>query len=196
MLDGFLTALAIGPATLPPSRWLPLVWGAGVQWESDQQAEHVMSLILRHANGILFYLRDEPELFEPLLYERELDGEAVAVIDEWCTGFVRAIALDQEAWRPLMESEAGDEMLYPILLFGTEAGAEELQRHPELEARQAEFAGTLGDCVMSIQSWWLPSRKARSSVRHEEPKVGRNDLCPCGSGRKFKRCCGAPEKLH
>ena len=22
------------------------------------------------------------------------------------------------------------------------------------------------------------------------PKVGRNDLCPCGSSKKFKRCCG------
>ncbi|MCX6383069.1 MAG: SEC-C metal-binding domain-containing protein [Actinobacteria bacterium] len=23
------------------------------------------------------------------------------------------------------------------------------------------------------------------------PKVGRNDLCPCGSGKKYKKCCGA-----
>jgi SEC-C motif-containing protein len=28
-------------------------------------------------------------------------------------------------------------------------------------------------------------------VRRETPKVGRNDPCPCGSGKKFKRCCGA-----
>jgi SEC-C motif-containing protein len=27
--------------------------------------------------------------------------------------------------------------------------------------------------------------------RHETPKVGRNDPCPCGSGRKYKKCCGA-----
>ena len=32
--------------------------------------------------------------------------------------------------------------------------------------------------------------KAQPYVR-EEPKVGRNDPCPCGSGRKFKKCCGA-----
>jgi SEC-C motif-containing protein len=31
--------------------------------------------------------------------------------------------------------------------------------------------------------------KARPFVR-TEPKVGRNDPCPCGSGRKFKKCCG------
>ncbi|HEY9249422.1 MAG TPA: SEC-C metal-binding domain-containing protein [Rariglobus sp.] len=28
------------------------------------------------------------------------------------------------------------------------------------------------------------------TVRHEAPKVGRNEPCPCGSGKKFKKCCG------
>ncbi|MBF0305127.1 MAG: YchJ family protein [Alphaproteobacteria bacterium] len=28
------------------------------------------------------------------------------------------------------------------------------------------------------------------TVRHKGPKVGRNDPCPCGSGKKFKVCCG------
>jgi SEC-C motif-containing protein len=32
--------------------------------------------------------------------------------------------------------------------------------------------------------------KSRPFVR-EAPKVGRNDPCPCGSGKKHKRCCGA-----
>ena len=27
-------------------------------------------------------------------------------------------------------------------------------------------------------------------IVREEPKVGRNDLCPCGSGKKYKKCCG------
>lgn len=27
-------------------------------------------------------------------------------------------------------------------------------------------------------------------------KVGRNDLCSCGSGKKFKKCCGAANDLH
>jgi SEC-C motif-containing protein len=30
-----------------------------------------------------------------------------------------------------------------------------------------------------------------TTVRREAPKVGRNDPCPCGSGKKFKKCCGA-----
>jgi preprotein translocase subunit SecA len=30
-----------------------------------------------------------------------------------------------------------------------------------------------------------------TTVRRSQPKVGRNDPCPCGSGKKYKRCCGA-----
>lgn len=30
----------------------------------------------------------------------------------------------------------------------------------------------------------------QSTVKHEQPKIGRNDPCPCNSGRKFKKCCG------
>jgi len=29
------------------------------------------------------------------------------------------------------------------------------------------------------------------TIRRDVPKVGRNDPCPCGSGRKYKKCCGA-----
>ena len=29
------------------------------------------------------------------------------------------------------------------------------------------------------------------TARHERQRIGRNETCPCGSGRKFKRCCGA-----
>jgi uncharacterized protein len=31
----------------------------------------------------------------------------------------------------------------------------------------------------------------RQSLRRSTPKIGRNDPCPCGSGRKYKKCCGA-----
>ena len=29
------------------------------------------------------------------------------------------------------------------------------------------------------------------TVVHQGPRIGRNDLCPCGSGKKYKKCCGA-----
>jgi len=36
-----------------------------------------------------------------------------------------------------------------------------------------------------------PGSEFLEPVRREEPKVGRNDPCPCGSGKKYKKCCGA-----
>ena len=196
MLDGFLTALAIAPENLPPSQWLPVVWGGSMAWQSQAQADRMTTLVLRHANDILLYLRDEPDTFEPLLYEREHEGRTTAIIDEWCTGFVRGMALDEEGWRPLMEAEEGEDMLYPILLYGTEVGWAELEANPEIAARHDEYVASLGECVLAMLAWWLPVRKAKSTIRRDEPKVGRNDLCPCGSGEKFKKCCGGQKILH
>ncbi len=34
-------------------------------------------------------------------------------------------------------------------------------------------------------------RKLNPPVRHEVIKIGRNEPCMCGSGKKFKQCCGA-----
>lgn len=196
MLDGFLTALAIGPNTLPPRQWMPIIWGGPMTWDNENVAKRMMSLVFRHANDILFTLRSHPNEFEPLLYEGEQKGRQVPIIDEWCSGFVKGMALDEAAWRPLMESDEGDDMLFPILLYGTEAGWEQLQDDPALAARHDKFAASLGDCVMAIMDWWLPVRKAKAAKRREEPEVGRNDPCPCDSGKKFKQCCGGQKSLH
>jgi uncharacterized protein YecA (UPF0149 family) len=36
----------------------------------------------------------------------------------------------------------------------------------------------------------LPGEYAPAPMRRPAPKVGRNEPCPCGSGKKFKKCCG------
>ena len=73
------------------------------------------------------------------------------------------------------------------------AGWDELDAHPELERRHGEYAESLAEAVLAIRDWWLPLRKEKSTLRREDPKTGRNDLCPCGSGRKYKKCCGINE---
>ena len=196
MLDGYLTALAVGPNNLPPDRWLPVIWGESVAWASQAQAKRMTTLVLRHATDSLFMLRGAPDDFEPLLLEREVDGERVPIIDDWCTGFVIGISLDEAAWQPLLDADGEDGLLHPILLFGTEEGWQRREADPTLESRYGEFAAGLGECVMRIMEWWLPVRKARSTIRRAVPKVGRNAPCPCGSGRKFKQCCERQGSLH
>ena len=44
-----------------------------------------------------------------------------------------------------------------------------------------------------VDGTWYYVRAVRSGpapVKSAHPKVGRNDPCPCGSGKKYKRCCG------
>jgi len=33
--------------------------------------------------------------------------------------------------------------------------------------------------------------QTRVPLKRTEEKIGRNDSCPCGSGKKYKKCCGA-----
>ncbi len=38
--------------------------------------------------------------------------------------------------------------------------------------------------------YYVDGKLGGEPIRREQPKVGRNEPCPCGSGKKFKRCCG------
>jgi uncharacterized protein len=42
----------------------------------------------------------------------------------------------------------------------------------------------------------VAERTIAQTFERENPKVGRNDVCICGSGKKFKKCCGASTLLH
>ncbi len=59
--------------------------------------------------------------------------------------------------------------------------------HKEVSAYE-QAAGGGSDQVMSTNS---PEAVRQRPVQRQVPKVGRNDPCPCGSGRKYKKCCGA-----
>jgi uncharacterized protein len=58
---------------------------------------------------------------------------------------------------------------------------------PTLDAAIAEVVA----CVAELHELTEPLRYKVEAVRRDQPKVGRNEPCPCGSGRKFKQCHGA-----
>ena len=200
MLDGFLTALAIGPNTLPPSRWLPEIYRATdanpMEWASAEQAQRIAGLVMRLMNDIVWQLREAPDEYSPGIYEADHEGKTITIIDEWCIGFMAGVALDSAAWAPLLEAEAERAYLLPIILYGTESGWDELEAKPELAEHHDRYVEALPACVLAIRDYWLPRRKAATTLRREAPKTGRNDPCPCGSGKKFKKCCGDLARLH
>src|SRR5512144_436084 len=69
-LDGYLTAIVCGPASIKTSEWLPGVWGPSSQdepaFETYEQAQRILDLILQQRNGIIDSLKHDPDRFEPV----------------------------------------------------------------------------------------------------------------------------------
>jgi uncharacterized protein len=198
-LDGFLTALAIGPELVSPSVWLPLVWGGEKElvFESSAQAGRIFGILMRRFNDICRMFGENATGFEPLLYTREVDGETEWIGEDWCAGFMEAVVLDFDDWQPLFDDKAGCALLAPILTLGTEVGWEELDASADPEAESEAALEALGPSVEAIAAYWrLPWRtkvvaSKETNLRARALRPGRNDPCPCGSGRKFKKCCVA-----
>ncbi|WP_178863134.1 preprotein translocase subunit SecA [Thiomicrorhabdus cannonii] len=63
------------------------------------------------------------------------------------------------------------------------------ERPTQLEATHPAAAG-IADAVQHAEEGEGGESEQAGTYRREEPKVGRNDPCPCGSGKKYKQCCG------
>ena len=189
-LDGFFTAIVSGPVVIPPSQWLPEIWGEfEPEWESEKDFETVLNLMMRHMNTIAATLMNQPQNFEPLFLEREVDGKIYPIVDEWCEGYNRGVALSREQWD--VEEMNMKILLAPILAFteSTNWAAHEFDKPQETD----NIRKAITPNVREIHAYWLARRNETSPVsqpfRHESPPVGRNDPCPCGSGKKYKKCC-------
>lgn len=63
----------------------------------------------------------------------------------------------------------------------------------EEDAEVEQLQDSITPNVRAIHAWWLARRENQAPSlepqRRPEPRVGRNDPCPCGSGKKYKKCC-------
>ncbi|UCP16385.1 UPF0149 family protein [Aeromonas media] len=192
-LDGFLTAIVTGSELVPISRWWPTLWGGGVEpkWQSDREMKRAIELILGHMNLLAHTLCYQPEHFEPLLMINSYAQPPVEIAEEWCFGYLRGVALGN--WPTLPEDL--DTWLEVIRLHGNEDQAPQLASL-SLEEHQQSVA-EVGPAALRLHAHFLAQRgpntapvaaPATTPVR-AAAKVGRNESCPCGSGKKFKQCC-------
>lgn len=129
-LDGFLCAVLSGPKVIMPSEWMRWVGDMknGEQdreFASEKQAQRIIGLLMRYANDIAVTLSQAPQHYEPLFFEREIKGYIVSIVDEWCCGYVKGIALDPAGWQPLIETQP--DWFEVIHLYGTEGGWNKLK---------------------------------------------------------------------
>lgn len=158
-LDGFLTALAVGPEVVPPSEWLPVVWqGEGPVFDSPAEVERVLGLILALNARIVEGIQQD-ELAPMFNIEVQDDGSELMTPDGWCWGFMQGVMLREDAWKPLLDSEDG-ELLDPIAMI---AGGgrllpefAEIQNSPE---DYEEFLDMISGSALDIRDYWAERRK-------------------------------------
>ena len=180
MVDGFFTGVLCGPEPRPGfdhalQELLPKLEDAfkrpEVGWEVRESLREIFeALEWRLSEGI----PPDPWITDTPVVPR---GEL------WATGFARAVGVNMAAWAPLLRNRA----MRPVVAGLVYPAA---QRGREGDLLRDDLCDAAGELALEVRSFWRngPSARALRSL-----DVGRNEPCPCGSGKKFKKCCGAPE---
>ena len=216
-LDGFFAALVLNPEFVMPSGYLPWIWDMeegeeAPSFASIEQANHIMQLLMRYYNGVLDAIGHDN--FAPLFYILpQQDGSEFYDAEGWCEGFMRGVFLFSEPWMEIFEKHPG--FLAPMVLLGTEHGWEMLDKSPDIRQATQDAYELIAETVAVLYEHFGEQREAQLQKRLVQPgrhpsgiqveavrmsavsfRVGRNETCPCGSGKKFKECCGAPPTVH
>ena len=178
-LDGYLTAVLTGLNPISPSEWLPALWrGKLPKFESEDELQQLTDLLMRHMNSLGDSLFENPDNFAPI-YEVG-DSEDEVLVDEWCYGYMRGVELRDRDWQALRDQQP--ELLLPFMLLSGVYSLDDEEEVAEDELEQ--MRDSLPELVFAIRDFWLAEAE-----KPKAPKIGRNDPCPCGSGKKFKQCC-------
>lgn len=133
-LDGYLTALLVGPSGLRrmnTADWLPAVWGGdpapgtSAPFASNQKKKRTTVLLLRHLQSLYVQLKEDPGHWEPIFSVADQggpEGGELADATEWCLGFLQATDLAPFEWGALFDDAELGPHLAPIRLLGEGAG--------------------------------------------------------------------------
>lgn len=197
-MDGFFAALICGPVTIPPSVYLGEIWGSEeTPFSTAGDFEEFLNLAMRHWNFMARVLSSRDLTFLPWLLVEE--GEEIPRGNRWAQGFLRGVGLCREAWEEIFENEDKFAILLPVLALAHEndpdLGMRSWTTPPDRKLREQLLAG-LSVATQKLDDYF---RSCRMREARPQPtglgtsgrKIGRNDPCSCGSGKKYKRCCGS-----
>jgi len=188
-VQGFFVALACGPDRLGIDDWLGDVLGDAPSFEGSENEAEVRALLQKFYDATAEALADG-ELPELVLYEEE-DGEE-ADFRPWCNAFMYALDVVPTDWFEAADDEGFEDLLMPVMalggMFDGENGEAALLQFGEAEING--FKSEFEDALLAVYTYWRAKEQAPVTVRREGDKVGRNDPCPCGSGKKYKACHG------
>jgi uncharacterized protein len=195
-LDGFFAALIAAPETVMPSEYNREVFGGEmsevVEFSGLDEAQEILNLMMRHWNKIASTLY-KGEIHVPLICEDE-KGELHG--NDWARGFMRGMQMRHDAWSELINDEKYGGSLTPMMMLYHEHDEDpEMRPDPITPDKREQVIAFMAAGLMNAYEYFRNEREGDLEVDPPEPrrsthKVGRNDPCPCGSGEKYKKCCG------
>jgi uncharacterized protein len=199
-LDGYLSARAVAPVVATDD-WQAKVWGpTPPRWESAREAAEMAALLdgLEATVQKRLRLGDElPGVLQPLIgLPEDPDADHPDSLDigrEWAEGFLLAMDEARAEWDAWLDAEDWiEEIVLLIDELATGQAAVEPGEAPEPLAYRdrLETIGSLPGMLADLHAHRIEHLTPREPVRRAATP-GRNDPCPCGSGRKYKVCCGA-----
>lgn len=190
--QGLLCAVVSAPSPVMPSHWLPAVLGKEHKFSTMDEAREITTLLMSLHNDVARQL-NEGRAFDFIFYGNEgEDHDSIAI---WCEGYLMGVELAEPGWEHDTDPEDLEEMLFPFFMLSGRwkealVAEGESPMDPGDEAKVlAELRLSLAEQLLANRRYWF-ARAISETVRRSTPKVGRNDPCPCRSGKKFKNCCG------
>lgn len=203
MIDGFLAGLVAGPGSLePPAVLREILDGGFAPGAKVAKADRLRceDIVERLRQSIALRLAADAE-HRPLLlpveaFEPAFDAAGVPVErfpgEAWASGFGFAVRLFRRDWtRAMQDDDDVRALMAPISALMVDPA-----RRADVGLDDAELRGAHEDlpgCVAGLYGYWREVEEEAAARRPSSAgaKPGRNDPCPCGSGQKYKRCCGA-----
>ena len=186
-VQGFMMALLSGPDALNPTNWLPEILGEESLFDAKERTE-IERLVMAMSADMRMKLNEKilPDLW---FYEDEAGNPDFYT---WCNAYLYALDIVPTDWFEAVDQEEFEDLFYPIMALGgiydDEENGEVILHLNEKELTQLE--SDLPHVLLDIYWYWQAIINKPQTVRREGEKVGRNDPCPCGSGKKYKACCG------
>ncbi len=189
-LQGFFCAVSSSPAPIPQEKWLASALGEH-RFANPGEAAEVTDLLVRFLNDTARDLAGERGL-DVISYPVEEGEEELAV---WCEGYLLGAGLAEPDWYSAGDPETVEELLFPFVALSGRLKEHALESGEPWEGGESEAKLMQGarevfyDTVEEAYHYWFDNRINRVPQKRGEGKVGRNDPCPCGSGKKYKACC-------
>jgi uncharacterized protein len=187
-MDGYLTGTLVTPE-LEVTDWVADLWTAIPPVIDQARMKQSLAAVLTRRKAIEADLQKGWPAYQPSFCERGKKADH-DTIRKWMKGFYRAMKLHADYWSDLADDDRTE--TFVALLFGFIETDEPIEERDDADAIRDQHAELLPRAILAMRKLALLRDGNATALRSlQARKVGRNDPCPCGSGKKYKRCCAA-----